>query len=76
MGNIPGGNKKLRGAERSELVCTLPWISQKHALGIPIDWPLIKGKALQLALRLKIENLACSDGWLNCFKARRAQTVR
>jgi hypothetical protein len=40
----------------------------------------IKGKASELALQLKIDNFACTDGWLNRFKTRKgifsAQTVR
>jgi hypothetical protein len=40
------------------------------------DEPRIKEKASKLSLRLKTENFARCDGWLNCFKARSSISVQ
>ena len=43
---------------------------------IPVSEPMIKAKADDLALRLKIENFRCSEGWLQRFKAKRGITLK
>jgi hypothetical protein len=56
------------GAQHSELESALfQWFSQKRALEITINGPLIKGKASEVALRLKIEKYAFGYGWHNRF---------
>lgn len=72
MQNTPGGCKKLRPADNTELESILfEWFTQQRSLGIPISGTMIKAKAEEIALRMKLDNFRSTDGWLNRFKGRR-----
>nr|CAD7407921.1 unnamed protein product [Timema poppensis] len=48
----------------------LEWFSQQRAQNMLINGPMMQRKADEFALRLGIENLKCSNGWLERFKVR------
>ena len=77
LNNCTGKSKKLRGADHPDLEAVLfDWFMQQRAMHIPVSGPMIKAKADDLALRLKIENFRSSEGWLQRFKARRGITLK
>ncbi|XP_051170921.1 tigger transposable element-derived protein 6-like [Leptopilina boulardi] len=66
-----GNIKRKRVVEFPDLEkCLLEWLKQVLDKNIPIDGPLLKGKAQVFAKKLGIQNFAASNGWLEGFKKR------
>ena len=64
------GRKKLKTSKYEKIEgVLLEWFTQKRALNIPIQGPLLKQKADEIALQLNI-NFKPSNGWLEIFKKR------
>lgn len=71
------------GAKRQRLrTCTyedvdaalVKWFQQARASNIPVCGPLIKEKALEIALKLGHDSFTASNGWFEWFKRRNGIT--
>ena len=63
--------KRIKQAEYPELENgILSWFKQTRSENLPVDGPLLKEKALQLADALGIKEFQGSEGWLSRFKKR------
>lgn len=48
----------------------ITWFTQARGQGIPVDGPIVKEKAREIALRMGIQNFTASNGWLSRFRKR------
>lgn len=69
--NGKGKTKRQRLAEFPKLEEALvQWMKEVLSKNIPIDGPLIRGKAEQFAKLLKLDKFKPSNGWIEGFKKR------
>uniref|UniRef100_A0A3B3R5J0 HTH CENPB-type domain-containing protein n=1 Tax=Paramormyrops kingsleyae TaxID=1676925 RepID=A0A3B3R5J0_9TELE len=67
------GSKKMRKSTYDDVEDALfLWLKQARSLGAPVSGPILKEKAVRLAVELGHNDFKCSDGWLDRFKKRRA----
>ncbi|XP_072574493.1 ARL14 effector protein isoform X3 [Paramormyrops kingsleyae] len=71
------GSKKMRKSTYDDVEDALfLWLKQARSLGAPVSGPILKEKAVRLAVELGHNDFKCSDGWLDRFKKRRAVIFR
>jgi hypothetical protein len=59
---------RIHGAKHSDLEDELfKWFCHARAKNIPVEGPMVKEKANEIALKMGIE-FQCSNGWLQRFK--------
>lgn len=69
--NGKGSTKRQRPPEFPQLEEALvQWMKETLSKNIPIDGPLIRGKAEQFAKLLKLDKFKPSNGWIEGFKKR------
>ena len=65
------GNKRMRPEKYEDLnKALMKWFLNCRSKNIPLNGPMLKGKAIAFATELKIENFQASDGWLEKWKKR------
>jgi hypothetical protein len=63
--------KKMKLRANDELVkILLEWFQQMRSGNVPINGPILREKAHEIALRLNIDNFKASNGWLHRLKLR------
>ncbi len=69
--NTGGKRQKLRSGKFEELEDILmKWFIQARATNIPLDGPVVREKATQIAAKLQISNFVASNGWIDRFRKR------
>uniref|UniRef100_H3AV61 HTH CENPB-type domain-containing protein n=1 Tax=Latimeria chalumnae TaxID=7897 RepID=H3AV61_LATCH len=69
--------KRMRTSTHSDIEnCLLAWLCQARAQSILVSGPILTEKANQFAVQLGVENFECTNGWLECFKARHGVSSR
>jgi hypothetical protein len=48
----------------------LEWFQQMRSDNVPINGPILREKANEIAFRLNIDNFKASNGWLHRYKMR------
>jgi hypothetical protein len=75
--NTGGKRQKLRSGKFEELEDILmKWFLQARATNIPINGPVLKEKATEIAKKLKISDFTSSNGWLDRFRKRHGIVYR
>ena len=63
--------KKMRRCDYEQVdKAVFKWFSLQRSQNVPIDGPILKEKALQLAKRFNFPTFKASDGWLDKWKKR------
>jgi hypothetical protein len=62
---------RIHGVKHSDLEDELfEWFCHAHAKNIPVEGPMVKEQANEIALKMGLE-FQCSNGWLQRFKQQR-----
>ena len=63
--------KKLRTGGYDDVdQAVFKWFNSKRSQQIPIDWPMLKEKAIDFAKAINKPDFKGSDGWLTANKGR------
>jgi hypothetical protein len=63
--------KRMRMAQYEDVdTAVYKWFQDVRSRNVPLSGPLIRGKALEFAKMLEVENFQASVGWLNRFRER------
>lgn len=57
------------GGSEIDKMC-FDWFAKARSQNIPISGPIVKAKAIEIAVKLGVTNFSASDGWLNRWRIR------